>query len=403
MCDSILLPKIIANFEWSEARQVLQNKYHLSIDESDKLFCAKYAHGSPLWTRGTEEQKLMLTQNRGTIYSKVPPYRLVCLPFYKFWNYNEDQSTTTSANWNLYSEKMDGCFFKLYYFENEWHVSSNSRIDIKQFREKYRRAGKTNEQLWNEAAREAQLDCSKLNANYCYFFERVHPDYKIVIQYHQPMLYHLGTRDMSTLEELEIDIGVPKPRTFQFDNFSQCLQYVNQMQVLNSEGIVACDTNTYQRIKIKAPSYLIIHYHTIGIDNQSKQEQFFLSIWLQAEKEEYFNYFPEYRTNYHRIEREIERSIIPKFIDEFTKLYDNDRKRFFEKLNMEYPSTAKSDHDRKRFIFNKLFHQYHNGNWHTLDDEQKFLSLRNILRERNIDNSRIFIFEKYLRSLITIE
>ncbi|CAF5030569.1 unnamed protein product, partial [Rotaria socialis] len=116
-----------------------------------------------------------------------------------------------------------GTFFKVYYFENEWHVSSNSRIDIKQFREKYARCGKTNKQLWQEAAKEAGLDYSKLDKRFAYFFERVHPDYKIVIQYDKPMLYHLGTRDMLTLDELDIDIGVSKPRSFQFLDLNECL------------------------------------------------------------------------------------------------------------------------------------------------------------------------------------
>jgi len=403
MCDSILLPKIIANLEWSEARQLLETNYDLSIDETDKLFCAKYVHDSRLWTRGTEQQKMMLTQNRGTIYEKIPPYRLICLPFYKFWNYNEPQAATSSSNWTSYTEKLDGSFFKLYYFEDQWHVSSNSRIDIKQFREKYLRCGKTNEQLWQEAAVEVELDYSKLNKTYAYFFERVHPDYKIVIQYEKAMLYHLGTRDMLTLQELEIDIGIPKPRSFQFSNLNECLQYVNQMRFMDGEGIVACDMRTYHRIKIKSPSYLIIHYRTIGIDNDHKQGLFCLTIWLQGEKQEYLNYFPQYIQDYDRIEKQIEESIILNLINEFTKLYSNENKKFFDKLNNEYPSSGKPDQDRKRLLFTKLFQQYQSDNWNQLLDEQKCLAVRNILRQRNADNNNKFIFEKYLRSLITIE
>ena len=110
----------------------------------------------------------MLTQNRGTIYEKLPPYRLICLPFYKFWNYNEPQAATKHANWTLFTEKLDGTFFKVYYYDNQWHVSSNSRIDIKQYREKYQRSGKTNDQLWQEAALAVNLDYSKLNPTYAY-------------------------------------------------------------------------------------------------------------------------------------------------------------------------------------------------------------------------------------------
>lgn len=403
MSDSILLPKLIANLTWSEARDLLHTDYDLSIDETDELFCTKYTHDSRLWTRGTEQQKLMLTQNRGAIYEKKAPYRLICLPLYKFWNYNEPQATTTSANWTSYTEKLDGSFFKLYYFQNEWHVSSNSRINIKQFREKYVRCGKTNEQLWDEAAQVVGLDYSKLNKTYAYFFDRVHPDYKIVIQYDKPMLYHLGTRNMLTLEELNIDIGIPKPRSFQFLNLNQCLQYVNQMHFMDGEGIVACDLQTYDRIKIKSPSYLIVHYRTVGIDNERKQELFCLTIWLQGEKEEYLNYFPQYIQDYDRIENQLEQSIIPNLVQEFTvELYTNTNKEFFDKLNIKYPSSGKPEQDRKRFIFNKLFQQYQNDNWNQLTNEQRSMVVRNILRQRNADNNKKFIFEKYLRSLITV-
>jgi hypothetical protein len=261
-------------------------------------------------------------------------------------------------------------------------VSSNSRIDIKQFRQKYAQCGKTNEQLWEEAAIQVGLDYSKLNTRYAYFFERVHPDYKIVIQYDKPMLYHLGTRDMLTLQELQIDIGIPKPRSFQFSNFNQCLQYVNQMHFIDGEGIVACDLTTYHRIKIKSPSYLFVHYRTIGIENENKSGQFCLSIWLQGEKQEYFNYFPQYIQDYERIQKQIEESIIENLINEFTKLYINDKKEFFDKLNIEYPSSGKADQDRKRLIFNKLFQQYQNDNWNHLDNEiqiiNKNLFLKNI-------------------------
>ncbi|CAF4176806.1 unnamed protein product, partial [Adineta steineri] len=82
---------------------------------------------------------------------------------YKFWNYNEPNAITTNDNWTSYTAKMDGSFFKVYFFQNEWYVSSNSRIDIKQLRKKYTQCGKTNEQLWQEAALEAGFDYSKLN------------------------------------------------------------------------------------------------------------------------------------------------------------------------------------------------------------------------------------------------
>ena len=402
MSNTLLLSKIIANLPWQDARQLLLTKYDLSIDETDQLFCAKYVHDSRVWTHGTEEQQMMLKQNRGTIYEKVPPYRLVCLPFYKFWNYNEPHAAIPNGQCTSYTEKMDGSFFKVYYFQGEWYVSSNSRIDIHQFREKYIRCGKTNHQLWQDAAVAAGLDFTKLNQNHAYFFERVHPDYKIVIQYEKPMLYHLGTRDMSTLQELETDIGVPKPRSFQFANFEQCLQYVNQMRFTEGEGIVACDVRTYHRVKIKSPSYLMVHYRTVGVEKEDKQTVFCMFLWLQGEQEEYLNYFPEVTEDYNRIEHQIEQSIIPSLMAEFTALYNSESKIFFASLNSQHSSTGKPDLDKRRLIFTKLFRQYHHGDWNQLSDQERHTAVRLILRQRNADNYHKFIFEKYLRSFITV-
>src|SRR5262249_54784095 len=133
-----------------------------------------------------------------------------------------------------------------------------------------------------------------------------------------------------------------------------------------------------------------------------KQGQFCLTIWLQGEKQEYLNYFPQYIQDYDRIEKQLEESIIPNLIKEFKKLYSNENKEFFDKLNIEYPSSGKPEQDRKRLIFTKLFQQYQSSNWNQLIDEQKCLVVRNILRQRNADNNKKFIFEKYLRSLITV-
>lgn len=63
------------------------------------------------------------------------------------------------------------------------------------------------------------------------------------------MLYHLGARDMLTLQKLDVGISL-----------NQCFQYVNQMNFIDGVDILACDVRTYDRIKIKSSSYLIVHY-----------------------------------------------------------------------------------------------------------------------------------------------
>ncbi len=103
----------------------------------------------------------------------------------------------------------------------------------------------------------------------------------------------------------------------------------------------------------------IVQFHpTIGIDNHQKQKQLCLSI-------------PEYIQDYQTIENQIEQSIINNLIQEFTKLFSNEKKEFFDRFNSEYPSSDKPDQDRKRFLFNQLFQQYQNSNWNIFDEEQR--------------------------------
>ena len=53
-------------------------------------------------------------------------------------------------------------------------------------------------------------------------------------------------------------------------------------------------------------------------------------------------------------------------------------------------------------IFTKLFQEYQCGTWNQLVDEQMRTAVRTILRQRNLNNSNKFVFEKYLRTLITV-
>ena len=44
----------------------------------------------------------------------------------------------------------------------------------------------------------------------------------VVLDYPKAQLYHLGTRDMQTLQELDVDIGVPKPRRWTVRSRQEC-------------------------------------------------------------------------------------------------------------------------------------------------------------------------------------
>jgi len=52
------------------------------------------------------------------------------------------------------------------------------------------------------------------NPRYTYMFELVSPFNRAVLLYESIDLYHIGTRDNVTLLEMDVDLGVKKPKTF---------------------------------------------------------------------------------------------------------------------------------------------------------------------------------------------
>lgn len=82
---------------------------------------------------------------------------------------------------------------------------------------------KTFGELIRTAVNYKDLDFNNLNKNFTYMFELVSPYTKIVIPYSETKLYHLATRDNTTFEELETDIGVEKPKSYDISTIDDCV------------------------------------------------------------------------------------------------------------------------------------------------------------------------------------
>jgi hypothetical protein len=142
--------------------------------------------------------------------------------------------------------------------------------------------------LFLEAIENQHLDLNKLNKNYTYMFELVSPYTKVVVPYEEIAIWHIGTRDNDTLEELDTDIGIQKPQRYSLTNLSECIAAAAAFERLQ-EGFVVVDKN-YNRIKVKSPFYVELH-HTANNGNLSKVDT--LSLIFNREEEEYLTYFPE--------------------------------------------------------------------------------------------------------------
>lgn len=366
----LLVPQLIHGLPWDSAKKLLIQQYDLDIDESDDLFSVKYRHDTPLWSKGNSEQVTVLRESRGTIFTKPSDtttsnnIQCVCYPFEKFWNYNQvvphenvTAATTVFRNSSddiQVQEKYDGHFLKVYYYKDEWRVSSNSKIDTQKRRDKY--PNKSNYELFMEAAECSGLDFSTLNKSCAYFFERLHPECAMVVPVISPKLYHIGTRDCVTLMEVDQDIGVPKPRTYSLTSLQDCIDVVDKLHFTSGEGFVVCNKSyrphgrDYARVKIKSRSYLMVFNQTIG--SRVKDDLgFCLDIWLRQESSEYLSYFPQYTELYQWIDKTIDQVIVPRLAEETYPVVAIDRtcsrREFFQALDQKFPKTCRDSLERK--------------------------------------------------------
>ena len=242
---------------------------------------------------------------RGLIIDKN--FNPACVPFYKFGNYGEPYAD--NINWATASveEKIDGSLIKVWHYEGKWIVSTNGTIF----------AGKANigsesdnemaantayknfGELFEAAARMAGLDISALDPRYTYMFELVSPYNRVVVPYESIGLYHIGTRDNISLKELEADIGIKKPKTYQCNNIGDLIEMASALRYCE-EGYVVKDAD-YRRIKVKSPAYVSVSHLISGLN-----EKRLLELLRTNEVDEFLTYFPEYKPHIDALKNKID-------------------------------------------------------------------------------------------------
>lgn len=265
---------------------------------------------------------------RGIIFRKND-WKVVCFPFKKFFTYGEIYADTIDFDSARVQEKVDGSIIKLWY-DNAWIISTNGLIDAK---EATTPLGYSFKDLFIEGLMNNidSLDdfYASLNKDYTYIFEMVNPLSKVVIAYNKPDVYHIGTRNNITLEELNVDINIHKPKTYSFDSLEDVVS-MSKTLPFSEEGYVVVDKN-WNRIKIKSPSYLAVSRIK---NNGALSAKRIMDVILKNEQSEVLSIFPEY-TEYFNFVEEIFLKFKNKIlldIEEIRNLKFNSKKEFAERV-----------------------------------------------------------------------
>ena len=239
--------------DWQE--KLISKPYCLKVARDGDYYLLKY-------NMLESDLNLKLVQEaRGAIfYIKDEVVECVCYPFKKFFNYSEAPAAHIDWTSAAVYEKIDGSLMKMWYHNDQWHLSTNGTIDaFKAETGMFNTFGS----LFEEIVYSNIQDFGRyLDKDYCYMFELVHPDTRIVIEY-EPAVYLLGRRHMTSFKEdnsilSNVDIPFVKHiKRYNLSNLTKCIEFAMTMSK-DEEGFVVCD-KYFNRIKIKSPEYLIAH------------------------------------------------------------------------------------------------------------------------------------------------
>lgn len=272
-----LIEFIKTHKDWED---ILQNEpYCLKIKRDGKYIIFNYNQIM------SDFSNPIVQEARGIILEDKT-WRIVCFPFVKFFNVDEPNAAQIDWNSARVQEKIDGSLIKVWYDNGEWHISTNGNIDAFESELSSNAVYETFGELFLEAIE----NYFEGNPNYTYMFELVSPYNKIVIEYPEIKVYHIGTRDNKTGEELEINIGYDKPKQYRLRTEEEVKKAASNLP-FNEEGYVVVDKD-YNRVKIKSPAY--VNAHRL-VNNHTVNKEKVLDLILQNEQEEFISYFPEYK------------------------------------------------------------------------------------------------------------
>lgn len=288
-----LLNFIKQHKDWEELIQ--RHPFNIKVTKSDGYTLLKYNQVA------SDFNERIVRECRGIILDST--CNVVCYPFNKFFNYCEPHADEIDWSTARVQEKIDGSIMKLWY-HNGWHLSTNGTINAytTPLNGESNMSGiRTFGDLFDNAVNRSDLIVERLNRDYTYMFELVSPLKRIVIPYAETKIYHIGTRNNKTFEEVNMDIGVQKPKEFPIHNISDAILYSMEKMGDDEEGFVVVDAN-WHRVKIKNPTYLMLHR---TVNNNIVSDGYILELLLANEQDEFLSYFTQYQERFDNIQQRL--------------------------------------------------------------------------------------------------
>ena len=178
-------------------------------------------------------------------------FKIVCYSFDKCSDLS-DLDPKLDKNNLFYEFSFEGSLIRAFYYENKWVYSTKKCIDASK---SYWISNKNFKELFMECVGSNYI-FDNLNKNNCYSFIIIHPENNIVAKCTAPSIFHISTRDMTTLKEIEDNIYIYKLNKIKIEEDtlpSFMLNILNDTN-LDFEGFIFIDAH-YNRWKLKKPFF----------------------------------------------------------------------------------------------------------------------------------------------------
>lgn len=297
--NSTLCNFIAQNTNWEEllSSPPFDIKIKHGTGENADLCIFNYNHR-------TSDFSIPEVQEARGIIINVKAQDVVCWPFRKFGNYGEYYADSIDWQSARVTEKMDGSIIKVWFNKNQnkWVVSTNGQILAEDAQCECKNIDSTNEiptnfrEIFDRVIN--PINYEYLEKDNTYIFELCSPYNRVVVNYEEPQLYHIGTRNNISGREMEIFIGIQQPREYQLKSLEDVISAAGAIAPQNQsvtdckdedvsfEGFVVRDKD-YHRIKVKSWKYIAKHYLS---GPMAKAD--LLEIALSGDGEEFSLYMP---------------------------------------------------------------------------------------------------------------
>lgn len=279
----LIIEFIQKNLNWEN---LLSNSpYCLKIKRKNNLILFNYSQIE------SDPSNEIVKEARGTIIEDKS-FKPICFGFERFFNIDEPYASSIDWSSAVASSKEDGTLFFLYWYGDSWHVKTRATFDAEEAPLNNANFSNFKELFDYLISFYPEFSYNNLNKKYTYCLEGCSIFNQVVIPYNKPCLFHIMTRDMITLKEIQTEIGIPKPQTYSLSNEQEYRKLVRSMSD-EHEGIVVKDAQG-NRIKIKTDSYVRLHHIA---NNGILTLERAIDIIKANETDEFLAYFSQY-TNY---------------------------------------------------------------------------------------------------------